>query len=62
MTNLSTIHVKKITIQTKNMQFLNNLRYNMTKFDMCILLFYKLVFNKNQIMKIIQTRLFINLI
>jgi hypothetical protein len=62
MTNLLTIHVKKITIQTKNMQLLNNLRYNMTRFNMCILLFYKLVFNNNQIMKIIQTRLFINLI
>jgi hypothetical protein len=31
--NLLTIHVKKITIQVKNMQLLNQLRKNMTSFE-----------------------------
>jgi hypothetical protein len=33
MINLLTIHVKKVTIQVKNMQLLNQLRKNMTNFD-----------------------------
>jgi hypothetical protein len=41
ITNLLIIHVKKITIQTKNMQLLNNLRHNMTKFDKLFFTFYK---------------------
>jgi hypothetical protein len=31
--NLLTIHVKKVIIQVKNMQLLNQLRKNMTNFD-----------------------------
>ncbi len=33
MINLLTIHIKRVTIQTKNMQLLNQLRENMTNFD-----------------------------
>ncbi len=33
MINLLTIHVKRVTIQVKNMQLLNQLRKNMTSFD-----------------------------
>jgi hypothetical protein len=34
MTNLFTIHAKRVIIQAKNMQLLNQLRHNMTDFDM----------------------------
>jgi hypothetical protein len=33
VTNLLIIHVKRVIIQAKNMQLLNNLRHNMTNFD-----------------------------
>jgi hypothetical protein len=34
MTNLLTIHAKRVIIQAKNMQLLNQLRHSMTNFDM----------------------------
>jgi histone H3/H4 len=33
MTNLLTIHAKRVIIQVKNMQLFNNLRHSMTNFD-----------------------------
>jgi hypothetical protein len=62
MTNLLTIHVKRVTIQTKDMQLLNNLRHNMTKFDILFIIFYKQILNRRQITNIIQTKIITNLI
>jgi hypothetical protein len=49
MTNLLTIHVKKITIQTKNMQLLNNLRHNMTRFNKLFIIFYRQILNEDKL-------------
>jgi hypothetical protein len=56
MTILLTIHVKKVTIQTKYTQLLNNLRHNMKRFDRLFIILYKQIFNRRQITNIIQTK------
>jgi hypothetical protein len=49
MTNLLTIHAKRVIIQAKNMQLLNQLRHSMTDFDMLSRFFRINIFVINKI-------------
>jgi hypothetical protein len=49
MTNLLTIHAKRMIIQAKNIQLLNQLRHNMTNFDMLSRIFKINIFVINKV-------------